>query len=107
MRQTPFQRLSNRIRHLKVHLSDNQTMVLLITVFLLVLTNLAVLLILVFPQSNEKSQTVASQITVNSPLIEQETPTPEQILSNPVNQAELYPSINQQYSARNNRIFDD
>ena len=91
MRQSLFQRLANRIRHLRVHLSDNQTMVLLITVVLLVLTNLAVLLILVVPQSKSPSSLTIVQESREPLQPVEQTPTPDQIQGNIQDQSEVFP----------------
>lgn len=78
MRQNLFQKISGRLKKLRVHLSDNQTIVLLIAVVLLVLTNLAVLMLLIFPDRNHQTITPTSSVVQQITSSEPATPTPPQ-----------------------------
>ncbi len=61
----------SKLKNLRIHLTDNQTIILLIAVVLLVLINLAVLLLLIFPDQNNKHNELlftSSQISESVPV---------------------------------------
>ena len=72
-----FQRISQSLRQSHVHLTDNQSVFLIIAVVLLVLTNLAVLLLMIKPDLTKSSAGIPNSSQSHLPgLAATETPSP-------------------------------